>query len=685
MTTFAPNFRFNELEQNIIDLVNATSSFIYQKTGKKITTRIAGGYVRDRLLNKESDDIDIAVDQISGLDFARYLEQYAKLNNIQDVSNVYEVSLEKSADGKPVDANNSLKVGGIKVFGQKIEFVSLRTETYSQESRKPVATSTNNVLDDVIRRDLTINAMYYNTQTNMVEDYVNGLDDLKTMTLRTPADPNKTFNDDPLRMLRVLRFYSRFQNATIDPKILEVLKQSADPNSEFSKNYMQKVHPSRASKELRKLMGGKNPIAATRLLLETGFYKLVFRTPDNWMPISMDQQNPHHNMSLMDHILGVMDNINKVTARVNQNIQQNAPDKKDLIVSPQEKSLLLISAMLHDFGKMSPEIRQPKPNSFVDRNGEQVPHMRYIGHEKESASFAEKILTDMGFEPQEKTFIHSVVKNRMRVHDKMDNKQMGKFLYEATKYYRHIMYHGIADTLSKQNITPEQTENMYQDRTQKLDNLEQYKQELGERVFKPLLNGDEIKEIVQKEAPEVANTNAMLLLSKDDKKPTHYLKYLTKRLLEAQWAKKINTRDEALLFISKELKQFIGGLTQQDNEKKKQNNSNMNKKASTEHFALESRYNLLDRYNEQGDEQRIVNYFSISPFKPGDKVKLRMNNGVNMRMTVNIIGRVVSQHNEQMVVQWESGVYQGKDVKGKISKYNLGDPLTVSLMLEKVR
>ena len=402
-----PTITLNDKEQQIINFILAAKNHFPQL--KDVQLRIAGGWVRDKLLGKESDDIDIAVSHIPGIDFARYLEKYAMEQDIKNVDMAYEVSLEKSSDKSKADniePTDALKVGGIGIFGQKIEFVNLRTEQYDPNSRVPKIVATNSAELDVRRRDLSVNSLYYNLETQQVEDYVGGISDLKNKILRTPTDPQKTFDEDPLRMLRVLRFFSKMPGFSIDPAIISVMEQSKDPNSQFSQNYQRKVHPSRASKELRKLLEGKNPIEASRLLLSTGFYKLVFDVPQDWHPVSMDQQSPHHNLTLMDHTLEVMNEL-KNTCQ-----QQNT--------SPKECGLLLLSALLHDFGKMAPDIRQPKmkgnqPVTF-DRNGQPVEHMRYIAHEGKSYDFSDQILKNMGFQPEERNFVTTIIQKHMEPH-----------------------------------------------------------------------------------------------------------------------------------------------------------------------------------------------------------------------------------------------------------------------------
>jgi len=395
----------NDQEKSIFEfLIRVKNSFPQLKP---VQLRVAGGWVRDKLMGGENDDIDIAISHISGYDFAKYVEKYAKMHDISDVSEAYSVSLDKLVDRSQVK-DDGLKVGGISIFGLKIEFTSLRTEVYDKESRTPKIVATNDVKEDVMRRDLTINSLYYNLETQQVEDYVNGLYDLKNKILKTPTDPISTFSDDPLRMLRVLRFAARFDDFSIDPLIIDVMRQSQDLNSQFAQNYIKKVAPSRSSKEIRKMMSAADPVRSIELMLTSGFYKLVFNVPQEWHFINMDQQNPYHNMSLLDHTIGVVKNIKAIA--------------KDMNLPDEERGLLLLAALFHDFGKMSPDIRRTKTDKTtglprtLDREEGKVERMYYIGHEKASSEFTRKIMEAMGFTPEEKKFVEMVVSGHMDAH-----------------------------------------------------------------------------------------------------------------------------------------------------------------------------------------------------------------------------------------------------------------------------
>ena len=121
------------------------------------------------------------------------------------------------------EKSKHLETATIRVLGYPIDLVNLRSETYTESSRVPVI-DIGTPLQDAMRRDLTINAMFYNINTEKIEDFTGrGLFDLKEGICRTPLEPLQTFLDDPLRTIRTIRFANRFEYK-IDPIILDAAK-----------------------------------------------------------------------------------------------------------------------------------------------------------------------------------------------------------------------------------------------------------------------------------------------------------------------------------------------------------------------------------------------------------------------------------------------------------------------------
>ena len=154
--------------------------------------RVAGGWVRDKLLGKESDDIDIAINDMKGSQLASLIneELYPGKNKV----GIIQQNVEK---GK------NLETATIKVCKTWIDLVNLRCE-----NKNEIGTP----LSDAERRDLSINSLFYNINEQKVEDFTNrGIKDLENGVIATPINPEITFSDDPLRILRMLRFAIKYK------------------------------------------------------------------------------------------------------------------------------------------------------------------------------------------------------------------------------------------------------------------------------------------------------------------------------------------------------------------------------------------------------------------------------------------------------------------------------------------
>ncbi|OMJ18776.1 CCA tRNA nucleotidyltransferase, mitochondrial [Smittium culicis] len=150
------------------------------------------------------------------------------------------------------EKSKHLETATTTIFGNQIDFVNLRCESYNENSRIPETIEFGTPLQDALRRDITINSLFYNISSNQVEDYIEkGLDDLKNGIIRTPIDPFITFSDDPLRVLRVFRFASRF-GFNLVPEISSALKDEG-----IKADFGSKISKERIGDELIKMLDGK--------------------------------------------------------------------------------------------------------------------------------------------------------------------------------------------------------------------------------------------------------------------------------------------------------------------------------------------------------------------------------------------------------------------------------------------
>jgi len=249
-------------EQKILDALRGTLVHGNLST----TPRVAGGWVRDKLLGRPSLDIDIAIDDCSGEEFAAEVNAFLKSRG-EPVKSIGVIKANP-------DQSKHLATATCNVYGTSLDFVNLRTETYAADSRIPVI-EVGTPLSDSERRDFTINALYYNIKTRAVEDCTGrGLADLAAGLLRTPIDPLLTFRDDPLRMLRCIRFASRYAWMTMHGDVCRALS-----SEEHHRALKDKVSNERVGIELMGALAGPSPALALELILKHGLADAVYKVP----------------------------------------------------------------------------------------------------------------------------------------------------------------------------------------------------------------------------------------------------------------------------------------------------------------------------------------------------------------------------------------------------------------------
>ncbi len=216
-----------------------------------VVIRWAGGWVRDKLLGVQSNDIDAAINCMTGETFALHLRDYCEHSSHRqrhglsesDIGNIHKVAVNP-------DKSKHLETTTMRLCGLEVDFVNLRKETYSQDSRNPQM-EFGTPEEDALRRDATVNALFYNLHTDSVEDFTGGLPDMADKLIRTPLDPLQTFTDDPLRVLRLVRFASRL-GFRIDPKAESVMADHTVLDA-----LRLKISRERVGIELEKMLKGK--------------------------------------------------------------------------------------------------------------------------------------------------------------------------------------------------------------------------------------------------------------------------------------------------------------------------------------------------------------------------------------------------------------------------------------------
>lgn len=246
---------------------------------------VIGGYVRDYILKRgDAKDIDVVAIG-SGIDLA---QEVSKL-----LPGTPKVSIFKTY------GTAMLKTGGIE-----LEFVGARKESYSEESRNP-AVENGTLEDDQNRRDFTINALALSLAEDnygQLLDPFNGVDDLKKKIIRTPLDPEITFSDDPLRMLRAIRFASQL-DFSIEKNSLSAITKNAKRIKIISKE--------RVVDEINKILLSETPSKGFTLLHKTGL--LPFILPELVALQGIDEKEGQTHKDNFWHTLEVVDNISKTT------------------------------------------------------------------------------------------------------------------------------------------------------------------------------------------------------------------------------------------------------------------------------------------------------------------------------------------------------------------------------------
>lgn len=311
---------------------------------------VVGGYVRDIFLKRISKDIDIVVIG-SGIELAQKIGHRLKIN---------------------VTIFKNFGTAMIKYDELEIEFVGARKESYRSDSRKPIV-ETGTLEDDQKRRDFTINAMAIHlTKNNFGElvDPFNGVQDLNDKLLRTPLDPDITFSDDPLRMMRAIRFASQL-HFTIDKFALKAINKNAERISIVSAE--------RISEEFNKIILSDKPSIGFDLLFKTGLLQIIF--PQLCLLHGVEYINGKGHKDNFYHTLEVLDNV--------------AKNSNDL--------WLRWAALLHDIAK-------PATKRFEEGQG-----WTFHGHEDKGARMVKHIFRKFKLPLNEKMkFVEKMVQLHLR-------------------------------------------------------------------------------------------------------------------------------------------------------------------------------------------------------------------------------------------------------------------------------
>ncbi|MBM3326708.1 MAG: HD domain-containing protein [Calditrichaeota bacterium] len=287
-----------------------------------------GGCVRNPLLGRPVVDLDIAV--------------------VGDAAQLAELVAKRMRVGTP-SIYVRFQTALVKTFRGNIEFAATRRESYRSDSRKPAEVTLATIEEDLRRRDFTVNAFAVGItgpRQGQLLDLFDGLEDLKNRILRTPLDPDATFSDDPLRILRAVRFAAEL-DFTIFDSTLSGIKRNIDR--------LDIVAAERIGDEFQKMLSGADPTHAMILLIETGLMQRII--PEVTAMSGVEQVGRHQHKDVLIHSLRVM-----------QNLAVKSND-----------SILRLAGLLHDIGK-------PLTKRFDKESG-----WTFHGHEAVGANMAYRI------------------------------------------------------------------------------------------------------------------------------------------------------------------------------------------------------------------------------------------------------------------------------------------------------
>ena len=381
---------------------------------------VIGGYVRDCFLGRQSKDIDIVVEG-SGIELAEAVG--AKVRSNVSVFKNYGTAM-------------------LRFKGIEVEFVGARKESYNRDSRKPVVED-GTLQEDQMRRDFTINAMAFSLQK---EDYgalvdpFGGIRDLAAGVIRTPLDPDVTFSDDPLRMVRAIRFVTRLSTEENQFKIVPEALESIRRN----RGRMEILSKERIVEELNKMLVSEKPSIGFRLLDETGLLDMILPQLSKLKGVETVEGKGHkENFS---HTLEVLDNV--AVAEIEA---ISAGQLKDFVFEDGEEVAkvrtepnvwLRWAALLHDIAK-------PATKRYDPALG-----WTFHGHEVVGAKWIPRIFQSLKMPLNEKMkYVQKLVNLHLRpialVTDEVTDSAVRRLLFDAGNDIDDLMLLCNADITSK--------------------------------------------------------------------------------------------------------------------------------------------------------------------------------------------------------------------------------------------
>ncbi len=442
---------------------------------KGIQSYITGGYVRDVLMEKTSPDRDLIICTKNLKEFSQNLAQELKGHFIEldSENNIYRIVLE-----------------------DKINYIDITS---------PVE---NNFEADIQRRDLTINAIAYDITNSRFIDLTGGIADIKNKKIRGISDKN--FEDDPLRLIRIFRFYSK-TGFEIDEHLTELAKKL--------KQSIKKPAKERILLELLKMFEGKYADKALLKLDETGLLEEIFPI---YCEVKKVPPNSHHHLDLIHHLIETVKQIQII-------YENSSPDIKTYLDSTKYGGVkvlayLKLAGFLHDIGK---------PSCWTIENGRH----RFIKHDLAGAELVVPILKELKFSKKQIEYIKTLIKyhiypSSMVSAPDVSEKAYLKFYRKADGYVIDIIILAMADRLSARGeaVTDDMVNTNIMNLTNLLNNYLEIQKDI--KPLEKLLDGREIMQILNiRQGKELGE--------------------IIKALNEAQISSDVTNKEEAKAFVVK--------------------------------------------------------------------------------------------------------------------------------------